>query len=179
MWKVTTIFFMVLSLLLAAAIIVPHRPSTRAFSNMELFRTPMVAQASDGLLKMTKAKVLVFWSADLQINSRTVLYMHDDHGTVNELIGYTDQIYSGNQAMNVFMTQLMIGKLNCGQVNTASKVGQYVAAIGAPSICRRGIIKDGILVGYISLSYPAVPSDAEVERADKVLDSFVPSVFKS
>lgn len=76
------------------------------------------------------------------------------------------------------MAQLMAQTLNCGQINTSSKVGQYVARVGAPSICRRGIVRDKVLIGYISLSYPAEPTEDEIKRVNALIDIVESSIVR-
>ena len=177
---VTTTLLLAIVCLMELALILRSQPPQKFTSRGNLTQLDVngLAQRAEKILSDTKAKVVVLWSTDLDVNARTVLYVHDTRGAVSELIGYTDQIYTNDLNINILMAQLMTSKFKCGQINTKSKVGQYVASVGAPSICRRGIVRNGVLIGYISLSYPVEPQAKDIALIENYVDSLLTDVVR-
>lgn len=176
LWPASTVVLLLVSLVLSAALYRTVNQKTFRDTNLSLLNPQVVAFKAPTILSDTGARVVVLWATDLNVNARTVMYAHDTRGPVDTLVGYTDRVYTDSALINTFMAQLMTAKLKCGQINTTSKVGQYVASVGAPSICRRGIMKEGVLLGYISLSFAETPPDAKVVELDRYLDSVIDAV---
>lgn len=90
-WQLTSALFATTSLVLAC-VIFAMQPNADQRGNFDRIDSVAFAVRAEQLLRESNAKVAVLWSADIDVNARTVLYMHDTRGVVSQLIGYSDQI---------------------------------------------------------------------------------------
>ena len=126
-----------------------------------------VRLSEDLLRRNGRIDTTILWRVRMSRNQRTALVLSTrDTGRVTALKNAIAPVFTEDAEENKYILKMLNGELFCGDLITASSVGQYLRQQGVTTLGRIGVVSDGLLIGYITVAFKDPPEFFEQTKAE-------------